>query len=706
MYAQTPPASYLESHSGFLSCGSIPNFCVSGKGIPSHGCRRISVGFTLLHPVFLILTMISSLTIIASQAMAGDSRPEQDAQDAQPQDQAGSPDQAPPAGLPDPPAEELTLDPYAVDQLTFQYLEDHPDHPAVDIYLDVEVDLVETTAGYMSPREGFTNVRIRLGEIPNLTTKLFFQSALQEILNRVVERMQQEDLLGVYVFPNPTEIQQGTGQDLREIGNDSMTMLIATGIIRQTRTLAFGERFPDEEREDNVLHRRIIDRSPLKVWDKNLENPRLDLLRRTPLDSFLARQNRLPGRRIDAAISAADDPAGGVVLDFLIAENEPWLIYGQVSNTGTKQTDRVRERFGLIRNQFSNNDDILSLEFVTASFDQANAIIGYYEAPFFDSESLRFRVGGSWSEFTASDVGLADESFTGESWSASIEAYLNIFQKGEFFIDLTAGARWMFVNINNQFVNIGGQSDFFLPFVGFRIEQVKTTTITQIDVRFEMNLDDVAGTDRAEINKLGRLFVDEDWSVLKWKAEHSFFLEPILNREGWEDISTRETSTLAHEIALTFRGQYAFDNRLIPQAEQVVGGLYSVRGYPESGVAGDTVFMGSLEYRFHFPRSLPYETEPSTLFNQPFRRVPQEPYGVADWDLVFRTFLDFGQSTISDPLSFENDQTLMSAGLGVEFSLYRNINIRVDWGYVLEALKDDVVPTGSNRAHVVATFIF
>lgn len=668
------------------------------------------VADTLLPPVFLFLMTICFLPIPDSQAIAGDDRPEQDARDSNaaplPQVETDADRQAPPPGVPEPTDEEVKLGAYTVDQLTFQYLEEHPDHPDVDGYLDVEVELVETASGYIAPRVGYTSVTIRLRDIPNLSTKSFFQSALQEILNQVVKRMQEEDLLGVYVFPNPAEIQQGTGQDLREIGNDSMTMLIATGIIRQSRTLAFGERIPDEERENNELHRKILSRSPLKVWDKNLDTPRHDLLKRTPLDAYLARQNRLPGRRIDAAISAADDPAGGVVLDFLIAENEPWLLYAQVSNTGTKQTDRVRERFGLIRNQFSNNDDILSLEYITASFDEANAIIGYYEAPFFDSESLRWRVGGSYSEFTASEIGFANESFTGDSWSVSAEFYLNIFQKSEFFLDLTGGARWMHVKVNNQVVNIEGASDFFLPFVGFRLERITTTATTQADVRIEWNLSGVADTDRDDINQLGRLFVEEDWTVLKWKAEHSFYLEPLLNLEAWENIETRESSTLAHEIAISFRGQYAFDNRLIPQAEQVVGGLYSVRGYPESEVAGDTVLMGSLEYRFHFPKSLPYEEEPSTLFDRPFRKVPQEPYGVADWDLIFRTFLDVGYSSISDPFSFENDETLMSAGVGLEVSLYRNINLRVDWGYVLKALKNDAVPTGSNRAHFVATFIF
>ena len=73
-------------------------------------------------------------------------------------------------------------------------------------------------------------------------------------------------------------------------------------------------------------------------------------------------------RAPDSSIAAAEEP-GGVALDFLVAENPPLTFYAQISNTGSKQTDRVRERFGLIHTQLTNNDDVLALDFVTAGFD-------------------------------------------------------------------------------------------------------------------------------------------------------------------------------------------------------------------------------------------------------------------------------------------------------------------------------------------------
>ena len=58
--------------------------------------------------------------------------------------------------------------------------------------------------------------------------------------------------------------------------------------------------------------------------------------------------------------------------------------------------------------------------------------------------------------------------------------------------------------------------------------------------------------------------------VFQAQVNHSFFIEPLLY--------TRDKfTTLAHEISISGRMQWAFD-RLIPQEEEVVGGLFTVRG--------------------------------------------------------------------------------------------------------------------------------
>lgn len=97
-----------------------------------------------------------------------------------------------------------------------------------------------------------------------------------------------------------------------------------------------------------------------------------------------------------------------------------------------------------------------------------------------------------------------------------------------------------------------------------------------------------------------------------WGSDLSFYLDGI---GEWNPRPSR----LVHEIAMRFSGQYAFNDRLIPNEQAVAGGLYTVRGYPESVVAGDTAIYGSVEYRFHLPRALPNDENPPTAFGRPFR---------------------------------------------------------------------------------------
>ena len=58
-----------------------------------------------------------------------------------------------------------------------------------------------------------------------------------------------------------------------------------------------------------------------------------------------------------------------------------------------------------------------SIDYITAGFDESHAVLVSYEAPLIDARRLRYKVYGSWSRFTASDVGFADDVFEGEGWS-------------------------------------------------------------------------------------------------------------------------------------------------------------------------------------------------------------------------------------------------------------------------------------------------
>lgn len=627
----------------------------------------------------------------------------------------------PPAALQEPAAEpqiELQPEPipvpldedgprYLITKLDLAYMPDRPGLPPVGELLDaVGVDLVRTETGFVAARDAVPSVRVPLvsidDQLPHLSQFWFYGSALRQIAEAVVYELNRRGYIGVFVSPDPEQIEDS--EDERPEDETSLRLVIQTVMVTEARTLGSGDRVSADERIDHPIHRHIIERSPVRPAVED-QGQRHDLLRRDLLDDYVYRLNRHPGRRVDVAVSRAQEQ-GGVVLDYLVTENRPLLAYFQVSNTGTDQTDEWRERFGLIHNQLTDRDDIFSVDYVTAGFDESHTVVASYEAPLGQTDDLRWRIFGLWGEFTATDVGAAEDQFVGESWSYGGELIANVLQRRDLFVDLVVGVRQEQIEVDNQAINQKGKDSFFFTYVGLNLERITEVTSALATVSVERHFPSVNDTDQAEIDNFGRTDPAKKWTLLKWNATYAFYLEPLMDRKAWADVNTPETSTLAHEIAVSFKGQHSFGARLIPQMEQVAGGLYTVRGYEESAAAGDTVLITSVEYRYHVPRAFKVQPNPSKtrLFGKPFRYAPQQVYGRPDWDLIFKAFFDAGHVNRTDKVPGEGDDTLLGTGVGLEFQFQRNFNVRVDWGVALEDAGS--VQDGSEQVHVVATLLF
>jgi hypothetical protein len=126
-----------------------------------------------------------------------------------------------------------------------------------------------------------------------------------------------------------------------------------------------------------------------------------------------------------------------------------------------------------------------------------------------------------------------------------------------------------------------------------------------------------------------------------------------------------------------------------------------------------------LEYKFHLPRALPIAPNfrQTKLFGKPFRRSPPNVYGRPDWDLVFLTFFDAGRAVkckrikpaTGDSNSLESNASLLSTGVGVEFTLKENVVMRLHHGWVLRRIHlpgSDEVRHGSGRLGLSGTILF
>ena len=640
------------------------------------------------------------------------------------------------AALAQPQTEERT---FPVSGIVLTAGTDHPAAPAVTSLGALEIPLQRSGNDWFAGGQGSPE-KLRLDAAFPAGTRLG-ESSLKAISAGIVTSLNRSGYYGVLVAPDPNQIDPQSLEDLRSPGDQSLRLTVWFSEVSTVRTVGKGARVGAEGAVNAPRHARIARYSPLKP---DAAGGHGALLRKSQLDDYLRRLNRHPGRTVEAAISASDEP-GKVVLDYLVTESRPWFVYGQVSNTGTKATDEIRERVGVVHNQVFGRDDIASLDYVTSNFDAANAVFGSYSIPVVYPDKLRARVYGSWGDFdaTASRASLTQgtinnnndsDRFTGASWVAGFELISSPLRFWGASLDATLGIAWQNVKVMNETTQFGGGTDLLTPSLSLRFYRSIPVFGFDLSVGYETNLEKTEEADKPKLVRLGRLDTTDDYDLLRGELTVSSYLEPLFF--GISQKNSWQRSTLAHEVSFSARGQMTLsEGRLIPQKEQAIGGFFSVRGYPESVVAGDEAVSSSLEYRFPLPRALrpaselesaPDETgkkqprrEDATLFGRPFNGRPPRAYAQPDWDLIFRVFADYGHTRINNRKEAINERnyTLMSVGGGLELQFRRLLNARVDLGYALKEAKTGIeaekyvagyndVDSGDLRAHFILTLLW
>ncbi len=586
---------------------------------------------------------------------------------------------------------------------------DAEDLLTVPLRLDIIEDVINP------PGEGTETIETTLAELSGDEPRTYSPRGLQAIIEQLFAFITDErGLMAVAVAPSATQVDLETGRDLRPPEDQTLNIEIMIGRVGQVRSIGSGNRVPAAGNINHRAHEPVRRRSPFQPAGAE-GAPQRDILRRPALDDYMHRLNRHPGRRVDAALSRG--PAEGEVsLDYLITENKPWYVYAQLANTGTRSTGDWRQRFGFTHNQLTGADDILTIDYSTVEFDDTHALLASYQRPI--NDRMRFRVRGLYSEFVASDLGLAGEDLSGDEWSVGGDIVYTVHQDGPLFFDLVAGVDYRDISSTNEFYLFDpftgapgpftGEQGFLIPHIGIEVERLTDVAQTRGGIDFSFNIND---PDQEELFGLGRGdpvtrtgAPDEQFFIIGAGLEHAFYLEPVLAPARWRDISDPTWSTLAHEMVFGFRAQFT-TSRLVPQMQSVKGGLHTVRGYEEAEVAGDSSVMSTLEYRLHLPRLFGLSDSTQTpVFGRPFRLTPETPYGRADWDLQLKAFVDAAKVIQNDPIPGESSESLLGAGLGTELSILNNFSARLDWGVAL--LDAGSTEAGDHQVHVLLTLLY
>ncbi|NNM85429.1 MAG: ShlB/FhaC/HecB family hemolysin secretion/activation protein [Phycisphaerales bacterium] len=576
------------------------------------------------------------------------------------------------------------------------------DHPVVvGLSGDGYVTACITNAnGQHAYRAGVSRERMALKNLSQPKPRMFHASAIRSIARQISEYLSDKGL-GVYVAVSLSDF--SGDKDIRPHGDTILHYVVHTDIVAKIATTESGGRFAWRKTKVNDPESAwIAANSPVQPT-ASAKAGKSDLVNLNAINDYIYALDRQPGRQVSAVYSPDKHLADAYDVNYLVHEQRPWHVYFQLSNTGTSATNPWRERVGVIDNNLTGHDDILSFDYSTAGFTRENAVNGSYSFPLpgFAPDRLRARIYADYESFSAADVGLANANFNGDMAGGGAELDANIYQHGHLFVDLIPGIKYQHIRVDNTFAGITGSGDFIQPYLTLHAERYTPVSQCWGDLTLLTNF---TGTNKARLASLGRLNVDQNWAIVQGDINYATYLEPLINPDAYR----HGVGGMANQILISVRGQEAFNQRLPAEEEYVAGGYYTVRGYPESATAGDSVGIESFEYRLHIPRLFPVNPHPGSVFGRPFRFSPQEPYAAPDWDLIASAFVDVGEVVNSHRQVYESDGTLVGTGLGLELDIKQNIQLITDWGVALNRIgassNGNEVTPGSSQFNFVFSF--
>jgi Haemolysin secretion/activation protein ShlB/FhaC/HecB len=613
----------------------------------------------------------------------------------------------------------------------------HDNLPPVADINEVLVRLHSVAGGYTAAEPDGPGTPFEVND-RDLRDRHFSVNAIKAMQEGIRKYLSDQGLVAVLVYAADPDSDPANPSPLNYAGHEDnsigivVPLEVVVGIVKEVRAVPPpGPRvtiLPTQQFMANQIKRN----SPVQPGQP---------IYKDDVQDYLNRVNRSPGTHVESAISAAGGGADDQVnLDYLVHQPKPWTVYVQGSNTGTKDTSVWQERFGFNDTNLLGFNDTLSVDYISASFRNTDTLTASYDMPIFDMTRAHARIYGTIDRFTASDVGEPDENLKGDGQEFGGEGVLNLYQYHDLFIDGVAGIR-----NDNYFVEtkppptaaglsapIDGDGSFLFPYFGARLNQQTPTQVSRVDLTYEFNPIVPDSPDRTNLEDLGRLNANRRYQIIQGSALETFYIEPLL--PGWSERDTQARPTAANEMAFTARGQFATSDKvLVPELEETAGGLYSVRGYPESVTAGDSVIVGSVEYRLHLPRLLGmassnhllgYQVPPPPLMGGSFQYQPGAIDTPGDYDLIGKLFIDGGYVHTNghsdvptgtvDHVNGEVDNYLIGVGPGLELQIRDNLNIQVDYGVALTKVKgtvdnqpnEDEVSRGSGRFNLIFTFVY
>jgi hemolysin activation/secretion protein len=445
---------------------------------------------------------------------------------------------------------------------------------------------------------------------------------------------------------------------------------------------------------DVVLPEQAIDNGVLQVWvlEGNLgqvvvKNPGREWFKQSyileqihlrpgqPIDSQQLNKdlnwlNNNPFREVNAAFRPSTN-LGITDIELQVADRFPVRPYVGYENSGTIPTGEDRLLVGLNWGNVFGLDHQLNYQYATdTSFELVQAHSASYIAPLPWHNTLT--VFGSYVNAKA-DFGAAGTTADGTSWQTSMRYGVPLPESKTYRHEISAGFDFK-------------RSDNNLLAGGDTVLQNTDTDIAQFVLSYSGLLSDPWGRTTFGIELY---YSPGNWTTFNNDTDFNSLRVDAKANYMYGRLNLERLTRLPYNFSWVLRGwaQSASD-RLLPSEELGVGGFSTVRGYDERVALGDKGWI--LDNELRTPPLVP-----ASWVGLPWRD-----------ELQFLAFLDYGAVRIvnlqpadgNDP-----ESNLCSVGLGLRYTVGRNLSVRFDYGF---PLSDKYLNAHSSRGHIGALLSF
>ncbi|MFP6887638.1 MAG: BamA/TamA family outer membrane protein, partial [Opitutales bacterium] len=410
---------------------------------------------------------------------------------------------------------------------------------------------------------------------------------------------------------------------------------------------------------------------------------------RESLSRFAGRLGNHPGRSSGMLLLPGDEP-GSVRALVRLRETKSKELVLHASNSGTDTTGEWMLGGSYKYFQVSDADDVLGLAWGFSDTLERKSVLAGYRRPLIGPDLLELGLSFSYSNYDASSFAVTRIDFEGESTVADLELVWRPleWESESSRFALLAGLSFEDTWAANSLVVGRGEGQFVSPRIGVSLKTKEKFSRTSSSLTISGNVHRISASDRTN---LGGFDVEDRFERLAFSHLRSFKVGEWLSESGIGTFALPNPSR--HNLFFKARAAVGLKNvRHLPQRQFILGGTGSVRGYPEAPAAGDDGYLLSLEYRMRCGEAIPVgKGERITASLAPF--------------------VDFGETFVNDPKSYESDHQLAGAGVGLQFGLPYGGSARVHFAKPLKEIVNsgavlEGTRSGDGRIHAMISWEF